>query len=224
MPSPRGLASVLHHPALWRGNDCARVAVPSLPTGHAPLDALLPGGGWPRGALTEICAARMGVGELRLLMPAAAGVTRDGRWLVLVAPPYVPYAPALAAYGVNLAQLVVVQPPTAREALWACDQALRSGACGMVLHWPLRLDDRDARRLQSAAEKGGTAGFLFRAAVPHSSPAALRLALAARDGRTEVRVLKRRGGGTPAPVLLDPAPHAAPAAPAPAHRPAFAVA
>jgi cell division inhibitor SulA/protein ImuA len=212
MADRSALQRIFQHPAVWRGNDCAQVAIPSLPSGHAELDALLPGGGWPRAVLTELYAERPGIGEWRLLMPAAARVTRDdpaaiqpgGNRLALIAPPHVPYAPALAAYGVRLSQLIVVQPNTPQEGLWACEQALRSGSCGMVFYWPARLGEREARRLQHAAETGASAGFLLHAGrAPHSSPAALRLALSGRGGRTVVRILKRRGGGLPAPVTLD---------------------
>ena len=49
------------------------------PTGHARLDARLPGKGWPLGAMTELISRnRPGLGEFRLLFPALAdtGVCR----------------------------------------------------------------------------------------------------------------------------------------------------
>jgi len=48
----QSLEAVLNHPAIWRGNDCARVAIPGISTGFPELDAALPGGGWPAAALT----------------------------------------------------------------------------------------------------------------------------------------------------------------------------
>jgi len=198
------LDTVLQNPAVWRGGDCARVAVPSVPTGFAELDVLLPGGGWPAGALTEIHVERAGVGELQLVMPAAARLTRSGSWLALIAPPYVPYAPALVAHGVMLSQLMVVRTRAVEDSLWACEQALRSQACGAVLAWLDRVHERALRRLQLAAESGGAAMLMFRPArVTPASPAALRLHVAKSQSRTMVRVLKRRGGGVPAPVALD---------------------
>ena len=59
----QSLEAVLNHPAIWRGNDCARVAIPSIPTGFPELDKALPGGGWPTAVLTEIYAERPGIGE-----------------------------------------------------------------------------------------------------------------------------------------------------------------
>ena len=195
---------VLQHPAVWRGNDCARVAVPSVPTAFAELDVALPGGGWPAGALTEIYVERPGIGELQLMMPAVARLTQAECWIMLVTPPYLPYAPALAAHGVKLPRLLLVQTSTLDESLWACEQALRAGGCGAVLAWLNPVHERALKRLQLAAESGGALALLFRSArVIPASPAALRLHISKSESRTVVRILKRRGGGMPAPVVLD---------------------
>ena len=97
------ITSVLNHPAVWRGNDFAQVATPSVPSGFAELDVHLPGSGWPTGVITEIHVERPGIGELQLVMPAAARLTQSDRWQVMIAPPYLPYAPALAAHGGEIA-------------------------------------------------------------------------------------------------------------------------
>src|SRR5438270_2634675 len=99
------LAAVLAHPAIWRGNDCAPEPA-ALASGFAALDAALPGGGWPQGALTEVLLAREGIGEVRLTLPALARVQAQGRRVVWVAPPHRPYAPALAAAGLDLSRLI----------------------------------------------------------------------------------------------------------------------
>lgn len=200
----QSLDVVLNHPAVWRGNDCARVVVPSVPTGFAELDAVLPGGGWPAGALTEIYPERPGTGELRLVTPAAARLTQSGRWLMLIAPPYIPYAPALASHGVRLSRVILVRTAAIEEGLWACEQALRSRGCGAVLAWLDRAPERSLRRLQLAAEGNDALALLFRPAraIP-ASPAALRLHVSKSQSRTLVRILKRRGSGVPAPIALD---------------------
>ena len=197
------IEAVLNHPAIWRGGESARVA-PGVVTGYAELDAQLPGQGWPTGAITEIYADRAGVGEVELVMPAAARLTQAGRWLTLVAPLHVPYAPALSVHGVRLERLLLVQTRGVDENLWACEQALRASCSGAVLLWQDHLHERALRRLQLAAESGSTALFLFRSArVAPATPATLRLHVSRSDGRTVVRILKRRGGGLPPPVILD---------------------
>src|SRR5574340_781050 len=122
----------MQHPGIWRGNQRAQTAEEALPTGFAALDALLPGGGWPRGALTELLIGRQGIGELRLLIPALARLSEADGWLAWVAPPYVPYAAALTAVGIDLKRLVVAKPPSEADAWWTC-RSCRGGptcACG----------------------------------------------------------------------------------------------
>jgi cell division inhibitor SulA/protein ImuA len=64
--------------------------------------------------------------------------------------------------------------------------------------------ERALRRLQIAAESASTSLMLFRSArVAPASPAALRLHVSRAEGRTIVRILKRRGGGLPPPIALD---------------------
>ena len=66
------LAEVLTRPDVWRGDQLASAKVPTVASGFAPLDAELPGGGWARGALTEVLADGAGQGECSLLLPALA--------------------------------------------------------------------------------------------------------------------------------------------------------
>ena len=198
------LAALLAHPAIWRGGDCAP-APDALPTGFAALDAVLPGGGWPGNALTEILLAREGIGELRLALPALAALTHAGREVVWIAPPYKPHAPALAAAGVALRRLVLVRCRTPQEALWAFDQALRAPECGAAFAWLPERDERVLRRLAVAAREGRTWGVLWRrpGIRAQAIAAPLRLALEAQDGQLAVSVLKRRGGELAKPVRLD---------------------
>ena len=208
MNTSPALTEVLNHPAVWRGNDFAQVATPSVPTGYAELDVLLPGSGWPTGVLTEILVERAGIGELQLVMPAAAHITQSDRWLTMIAPPYLPYAPALASHGVKLSRLMLIRPKTLAQQLWACEQALQADSCGAVMLWldntPDRATENALRRLQLAAEHKSVLAFLFR--TSRATPcvqAALRLHISRQHGNTAIRILKRRGGGIPAPVLLD---------------------
>lgn len=198
------LDSVLQHPGVWRGNARAQAAGDALPTGFAALDEVLPGGGWPRGALTELLIQRQGIGELRLLTPALARLSEADGWLAWVAPPYVPYAAALAAAGIDLKRVLVAKPASADDAWWTAEQALRSGACSALLAWLRAADERRMRRLQLAAETGHTWGVLFRhaRAAEERSPAALRLLLEPVEAGLAVHVLKRRGGPVSRPVIV----------------------
>ena len=202
------LAEILSHPAIWRGNALGSVVTPGVPTGFPALDAELPGGGWPAAALTEILPQHEGIGELRILGPALADLSARGRWLAWIAPPYLPYAPALQAAGIDPARLLVVRTRSPRETLWASEQALRSNACGAVLAWPQRIAWPELRRLQLATEGSRALAVLFRPprAAAEASPAALRLALETCEGDLAVRIVKRRGAVLGRPIRLNPAP------------------
>jgi hypothetical protein len=191
--SPLLLDKLVQNGRVWRGDRTAAPDGQRLPSGIAGLDGLL-GGGWPRGALTEILVQQ--VSGISLLVPLLARLSEQGRWLVWVAPPRLPYAPALAAHGVRSERLLLVRRTDPDQDLWACEQALRSAACGAVLAWPGRLQDAQLRRLQLAAEQGDCLGVLFRDARARrqASPAALRLSVTPEPGGLRVRVLKRRGG------------------------------
>jgi len=207
---PFSFAALLERPDIWRGDSLNRAGTPTVPCGFPELDAELPGGGWPAGALTEILPAHEGIGELRLLGPALAALSKRGARLVWIAPPHLPYAPALTAAGIDVTRLVIVRTASPKETLWAVEQALVSNACGAVLVWPRGTKYAELRRLQIAAEGGRASAFLFRVpeAAGESSPAPLRIALGTSDGGLAVRVLKRRGAPLAQPILLPPMPPA----------------
>src|SRR5215469_2280748 len=185
------IARLLEHPAIWRGRSAAQRS--GLPTGFAALDEYLPDGGWPRTGLIEILVSRFGSGELTLLVPALAALTRAAaaRWCVWVAPPLVPFAPALVSCGVVLDRLAVVD---GARPLWAFEQTLGSGACDAVLGWVRQVKPHDVRRLQLAAERGRTLGVLFRPrrASREASAAVLRLSVEPLLTGVRLTILKGR--------------------------------
>jgi cell division inhibitor SulA/protein ImuA len=200
-----GLAAALdQHPGIWRGTELARSARPGVASGFAALDAELPGGGWPCGALTEILPQHQGIGELRLLGPALGRLAAQGKFIAWIAPPHLPYAPALAAAGIALARIVIVKTTRDSDSLWAAEQALASAACGGVLAWPRQISYTQLRRLQLAAEGGRSLAVLFRPsqAAREPTPAALRIGLATAAGGLALSILKRRGAPLSRPILL----------------------
>jgi cell division inhibitor SulA/protein ImuA len=204
-PAPVDLAAVLARGDIWRGDALASLPEASIPSGHAALDAELPGGGWPRGNLTEILVDRSGLGEMALLLPALAQLSAAGGWLALVAPPWLPHAPAWAAAGVALERLVVVR--AGRQVAWSVEQLLASGGFAGVLAWPESgLDARALRRLQVAAERRSVFACLWRstATAGSPSPAPLRVLLnpAPVMGALSVQILKRRGRPAARPLIL----------------------
>lgn len=190
-------------PGVWRGIDATPTAV--VPTGAAALDEKL-GGGWPLGALSQLIGAVPGLG-LNLLLPMLAQLSAARRPVVLIAPPYIPYAPALAAAGIELGQLLWLQPETPQAALWACEQALRCTAVGAAVLWSEPLDLTSERRLQLAAESGGNLAIsCHTAAAGAHSIAALRLQLSLHMTRSgtglQVEIARCRGRRAGATVQL----------------------
>ena len=202
-PMAAALEEILQKQPVWRGQALAPLAT-TVSTGYADLDRHLPGGGWPAGTLTEILGLQQGIGELQLLLPALARLTASGKRVVWLAPPHLPYAPALAAAGVDLPHLAVVHAPGRRDALWAAEQVLRAGPCHGLLAWFHRARYEDLRRLAVAAEGSRAFVALFRPgeAAREPSPASLRLALDTDDGGLAVRILKRRGAPASEPVRV----------------------
>lgn len=201
------LAEVLQHPKLWRGDGYHQTRLDMVPTGHVALAEALPDRGWPKAAVTEIVLPKVGHGELSLLLPAIAALTQTSQMVMWIAPPLIPYPPALLQAGVDLRWLTWVRPASIADTLWAAEQALREPACGAVLVWLNQpLHDRDARRLQLAASRGGGCGFVLRQGHPEriSSPFGLRLAVEATAGGIQIHILKRRGHPASHPVLLRP--------------------
>jgi protein ImuA len=198
-------------------------AVGVLSSGFPSLDAQLPGGGWPLGALTELLQLQSGCGEWGLLLPAlgslfpAAGLSgavcaQKGEFsksavLALVGAPHVPLGPALQARGLDAQRLLWVraQAPAARA--WACEQALRCADVAAVLAWLPQVRSDALRRLHLAAHDHGKLLWVLRPAQARqeSSPAPLRLLLAraaATGQEVSLTVLKRRGPPLQQPLLL----------------------
>jgi hypothetical protein len=209
---PRDAASlddILADARVWKLKDAsAAPARPVWSTGKSALDARLPGGGWPTASLIEVLLENTGLGEVQLFLPALVECQRStaqGRteapWIVWIAPPHEPYAPALAQQGIELRRLLVVRPTSATEALWAAEQALASGVCAAVLLWLKGTDDRWLRRLKLAAEAGGALGVLFRPERHRFefSPASLRLLMTQGEREARLNLLKVQGG-RPGPV------------------------
>ena len=203
------IEQLMQQAQLWQASRQVRVIASTESSGYPSLDQMLTGGGWPRGALTECLLSRAGSGELPLLLPLMARLSQQGHPLLWINPPHMPYMPALQREGVEAEQVMVVHAQMPADFLWAYEQGLRSGACGLVLGWPGPLRSADIRRLQLAAESSGSLAFLLRDAACRkaSSPAALRLQLDPSDSGLKLDILKRRGGWSPEhPVMLTPKP------------------
>ncbi len=107
--------------------------------------------------------------------------------------------------GIDLKRVVIVRPGSLTDRLWAIDQALRSPAIVAVIAEVEHLDDRAARRLQLAAERGGGLGLLVRSLRQHGQPSWAEVQWQVRPlmesanvphRQLELQLLRARGGRT----------------------------
>ena len=138
-------AETLEHLAWLCRNGRAVTAPVVEASGWTELDAVLPGGGWQAGTIVELMPAATGIGELRLLLPALARITGAGRHVALIAPPYIPFAPALSQHGVRLERVLVIQ---AQQADDIC--GLPSSHCAADLSAPCSPGRRRSAIVRSA--------------------------------------------------------------------------
>ncbi len=180
-----------------------RVEVAS--SGCAAVDALLPGGGFPRGALSELAGSRAS-GKTAVALWAIAASLVEGRLAAFVDGRGELYPPAAQALGIDLDRLLIVRPPPAgtaggreetRRALWTAEALLASGAFAVVaidvaLERPgcgLAPADLEAtlRRLRAGAERGGAVGLWLAPLDGTRIRAAVRLEVSGGSGGLEAR-------------------------------------
>jgi len=206
----RGRSGIFHDAGLTSANNArhagANLSESVLPTGYDSLDAALRRGGWPLDSTVELLSDGCGMGAMGLFLPAMEQLSEQGRWQVFIAPPYIPYAPLLAARGIDTRQVLLVHPQDRQDLLWATEQALRSTTCSAVFSWlgAREYSYGELRKLQLAAAGSDSLAVLFRPteAGRNHAPAGLRLAM--REYR-RVHLLKQRGGRRGIDVDLPPA-------------------
>lgn len=202
-PSRLRLVDPITLPYVWRVEDLAAEET-VLSTGHAALDAQLPGGGWPVGSMVEVLQQRSAQHVWQLLLPGLVQAVRQQAGpVVLVAAPYQPFGPSLAAQGLPEQRLLCVHAEKPAARLWAAEQALRCGEVAAVLAWLPQSKSAELRRLHMAAQQHGKLLFVFRGlnARHDASPARLRLMVEGVD-TLRLHLLKRRGPPLQMPLLL----------------------
>ena len=151
------LQQLMDKGSLWLGRSQGLAAEQNaallVTTGQPVLDQAL-GGGWAAARVHELQCAQWFSGELALLAPAIARATACGRPVFWLAPPAIPYPPALAALHQQqaaAAQHIVVHPHTPADALWSAETILHSGQVAVLLLWAQHLTATEVRRLHLAA-------------------------------------------------------------------------
>ncbi|MFM9433537.1 protein ImuA [Janthinobacterium sp. CG_23.3] len=188
---------------VWRASELAVSRSTTRATGHAYLDAELPNKGWPRSSLIELLLQQSGIGELQLLEPALAALSKTQR-IALVQPPYIPQSMAFKVGGIDTNRLLWITAKSSADALWTTEQILKNGSCGAVIFWQQNVRSESLRRLNLAAQTTDTWFWFMRpmSCASDSSPAPLRLALRPALGGVSVEILKRRGPHCDVPLFI----------------------
>lgn len=191
---------------VWSANQAPSHSVePSfIPSGFAALDKQI--GGWPNSGLVELQPTALGVGELRLILPALSSLAtrKEGQGKLQV---WLPGGVQLMPQGLGMAftsSTIMLKALSANESLWVLDTLLQSGICSAVVCWLDALDPAQAKRLQIAAKDSNTLVFCIRSVVSQDSslPISLRMRLQPTDQGLLLDVFKRQNAYAVEPFHL----------------------
>jgi len=183
-------------------------SLPRCPSGLPTLDAAL-GGGLARGAVHEFLAPGGRAAARSVALLTATRAADRQRWIFYLDTTQDFYPPGAAQLGVPLERLLVIRAPRQAEALWVAEQSLRCRGVAAVILPLWSLDAQASRRLQLAAEAGGTLGLLIRSDEGRGFTfAATRLRFdplrrATTTRRLLVSILKQREGRPREPIVLE---------------------
>jgi protein ImuA len=152
-------------------------------TGAQALDDLL-GGGLKRGTLVEWLGIEAS-GAMTLAIIAARIACENQGTMAIVDDKKQFYPPAVAALGVDLARVVILQPGNASDYAWCVHQTLRSPGVAAVLCHPGKIHERMMRRWQLAAERGGALGLLVRPIEAQNLPSWAKVRVVVEAGRSQ---------------------------------------
>ena len=141
-----------------------------LPTGIAELDQLLPGSGLRCGTLVEWYETDKGSGALTMALQIARSVCGTEGTLIMIDPDQELYPLAMSQLGIDLARTIFIHPETPLQTLWALEQSLRCPGATVTICRLSDLNSQTFRRLQLAAEKGGTLAMILRSDRFEKSP------------------------------------------------------
>jgi hypothetical protein len=179
---------------IWTARHWQETKVPATPSEYKELDHLLPGNGWPLGAITEVIYPATGSGELRLLLPSLARISQqDDRWQLWLNCPLPPCAPALQHWGFNIQRLLLAHANKPADLCHSLEKSLQSAGCQAAVVWLEKLDKALMRRIQLAAETARVPVFILRPTRFQDQPSVAALRLRIND-TGKIDVLKRRAG------------------------------
>ena len=198
------IQSLQNRHLIWHANDLTQSQDDLINSGYQQLDHKL-GGGWPDKGIIELQAQTIGIGEVRLLLPALLHLSQQKLLYVWIAPPGRLNAQALAQAGLPLDNMLVATNVDEKEAFWLSEKCLSSGCCAAVILWTQDFEPNQAKRLQLAAKEGSSLGFVIRppSTIEQSLPISVRMKATANKQGLQLQINKRLGGYPVSPFTLD---------------------
>ena len=186
---------------IWKGLQ-STMQGSTTSTGYPQLDKQLDGG-FPTHGVIEV-ESQQGIGELRLLTPYLSQQNSQ-KLAIFINPPGKICAEFFSSQGIELENILVIQPQRDLDALWAAEQCLKSGACHSVLLWGADLEIHQTKRLQAASETGKGLQFHFKATSHNqlSLPVSLSMKLSSHAQGLKIEVTKRKGSWSYGCFILD---------------------
>lgn len=197
MESPLALNELLYRTDIWRGRRTMPLGE-VRDTGFDSLNQNLVGGGWPLKGLVEINYPQLGSGEWQLLSGTLENFSDQPGYLVLINPPAMLCAAALAQMGVPLDKILIIRSGSRNDLLAGILESLKSGCAQMLLFWEGKyaLSYSELRKVQLAASDTEALCMMMRVGRdrPAHSPAVLRLELKSRMTGLQLAIKRQRGG------------------------------
>lgn len=192
----------------WQG--AAENTARGFATGLPAIDELLPHQRFARGVIHELLAMPNHPTPRFFALLLAKAATGAKSPLVWCDPLQTLFPPAIAAAGIPLENVYLLNPRTQVEQSWAVAECMRCKGVSATIAQVSRLTRLEARRLQLAAEKGGGIGLLLRPMNAGASvyAAATRWLIAPAKGertvqRWTVQLIHAHGGRVGTTVILE---------------------
>ena len=180
-PAPSSLDALRAHlRAVERPHAADAATLPLFPA----IDVRLPGGGLALGCLHQIIGEADGAATALAALIAGRLAERLDRPILWLPRGGDLHPPGLAAWSLPSRRLLIAEARSDSDRLWAMEEALRCPDLAGVVGELADLALTAGRRLQLAAEAGGTTGLALHPSATH----------AANAGTTRWRVSNRPGG------------------------------
>jgi len=168
----------------------------AISSGFDQLDRYLPSNGWPIGSMIEVLSGATNASDLWVALPILKNFNADDSWSALINPPYIPYAPTLTNFGIDLNKILIVNPPNPNDIFWTAEEAIKSDTCSVVLVWISHYNRKALRRLQLSTQQYQRICFCFHPSPNTQQHTTTAIRLSIRPNKTGICIdlLKCRGG------------------------------